>query len=83
MPKKKNSRESRQSKGIVGHPRTSRDKTAPNYQLLRAIRQREAWLQGKNVVLTIDNPDKSATNARQIKVNARDYWGSPKSQGQS
>lgn len=78
MAKKQKSRESKVSQGIVGHPRSSRDKTAPNYQLLRAIRQRKAWQQGKNVVLTIENPDKSATNMRYIKVNARDYWGSPK-----
>lgn len=78
MAKKQKSRESKVSQGIVGHPRSSRDKTAPSYKFLRAIRQREAWQAGKNVVLTIENPDKSATNMRYIKVNARDYWGSPK-----
>jgi len=81
MPKKKKQRESKTSAGIVGSPRSSRDKTAPEYKLLRAIRQREAWQAGKNVVLTIENPDKNATNMRYIKINARDYWGSPKTNG--
>ena len=43
----------------------------------RAMNQLDAWKKGKNVVLTVPNPDKNRTDARYIKVNAREYWGSP------
>jgi hypothetical protein len=60
-----------------------------NKKLLNAIRndttllqtaanKRNAWLKGKNVVLTIENPNKNETNKRFIRVNAKDVWGSPK-----
>lgn len=45
---------------------------------MRHYNQKLAWLKGKNVVLTIENPNKEQTNKRFIKVNARDVWGSPK-----
>jgi len=45
---------------------------------MRIINQRAAWAKGKNVVLTIENPNKNETNKRFIRVNARDLWGSPK-----
>ena len=41
----------------------------------RQIRQRKAWKQGRNVVLTIENPNKTETNKRFIKVKAKDLWG--------
>lgn len=44
----------------------------------RIVNQRTAWTKGKNVVLTIENPNKNETNKRFIKVNAKDLWGSPK-----
>jgi ribosomal protein L27 len=44
----------------------------------RIVNQRAAWAKGKNVVLTIENPNKNETNKRFIRVNARDLWGSPK-----
>ena len=47
-------------------------------QLQRAINQREAWLKGKNVVVTVPNPNTKETNKPFIKVNAKDLWGSPK-----
>ena len=34
----------------------------------------EAWLAGKNVMLTIENPNKNETNKRFIRVNANDVW---------
>ena len=43
--------------------------------LVRQIRQRAAWKKGRNVVLTIENPNKTETNKRFIKVNAKDIWG--------
>lgn len=44
----------------------------------RIVNQRAAWAKGRNVVLTIENPNKNETNKRYIRVNARDLWGSPK-----
>lgn len=44
----------------------------------RLYNQRQAWAKGKNVVLTIENPNKNETHKRFIRVNARDVWGSPK-----
>lgn len=44
----------------------------------RMANQRAAWARGKNVVLTIENPNKNQTNKRFIRVNAKDLWGSPK-----
>jgi hypothetical protein len=44
----------------------------------RIYNQRLAWAAGKNVVLTIENPNKHETNKRFIRVNAKDVWGSPK-----
>jgi len=46
-----------------------------------AINKRDAWRNFKNVVLTIENPNKNETAKRFIRVNARDIWGSPKRQG--
>ena len=34
----------------------------------------EAFKKGKNVVLTIANPNKSETNKPFIRVNAKDVW---------
>ena len=45
---------------------------------MRIINQRAAWAKGKNVVITMENPNKNETNKPFIRVNARDLWGSPK-----
>jgi len=34
----------------------------------------EAWLKGKNVILTIENPNKNETNKKFIRVNANKVW---------
>ena len=47
-------------------------------QLQRTINQRAAWVKGKNVMVTIPNPNEQETNKRFIRVNAKDVWGSPK-----
>lgn len=73
--KKRAGKSSYVSKGIVGRPKRCR--TSLHGTMERLVNQQDAWLAGKNVVLTIDNPDKTCTNERQIKVNARDYWGLP------
>lgn len=50
--------------------------TSENVNALeRQIRQRKAWKQGRNVVLTIENPNKTETNKRFIKIRAKDLWG--------
>ncbi len=40
----------------------------------RVMAQLDAWNAGKNVVLTIENPNKTETNKRFIKVNANTVW---------
>lgn len=45
----------------------------------RIMNQLKAWKKNKNVVLTIENPNKNETNKRYIRVRAHDVWGSPKS----
>lgn len=47
----------------------------------RIMNQLMAWKKGKNVVLTIENPNKNETGKRYIKVKATDVWGSPKYKG--
>lgn len=34
----------------------------------------DAWLKGKNVMLTIENPNKNETNKKFIRVNANKVW---------
>jgi len=46
--------------------------------LQRLRNQQNAWLKGKNVMVTISNPNDKETNKRFIRVNANDVWGSPK-----
>ena len=46
----------------------------------RQVRQRKAWNQGRNVVLTIENPNKTETNKKFIRINAREIWGDPRKQ---
>lgn len=40
----------------------------------RQYNQLLAFRKGKNVVVTIENPNKEQTNKRYIRVNARDIW---------
>lgn len=44
----------------------------------RLINQRKAYNEGRNVVLTIPNPNKEQTNRRFIKVPARELWATKK-----
>ena len=37
----------------------------------------EAWRAGKNVMLTMPNPNKNETNKRFIRVKANLVWGNP------
>lgn len=40
----------------------------------RSQNQLSAFLRGKNVMLTIPNPNKNETNKRMIRVPAADVW---------
>lgn len=42
------------------------------------LNKQAAWRQGRNVTLTIENPDKKNTKERFIKVSANEYWGYPR-----
>ena len=42
----------------------------------RMSNQIEAFRKGKNVVMTIPNPNTNETNKRFIRVNAKDVWKS-------
>lgn len=57
---------------------TKKPQIEPDLAGLRKLLNKfDAWKKGKNVMLTIDNPDTTQTNMRQIRVSARDVWGSP------
>lgn len=72
---KKKSRKSRTSNGVVGTRKGARTSLFNTTE--RALNQQAAWLKGKRVMLTIPNPDKTATNERTIRVEARQVWGLP------
>lgn len=44
----------------------------------RVINQRKAFDAGKNVMITIPNPNPNETNKRFVRVNAREVWRSNK-----
>jgi len=44
----------------------------------RLMNQRAAFDAGKNVMVTIPNPNENETNRKFIRVNARDVWRSNK-----
>lgn len=44
----------------------------------RVMNQLMAWKKGKNVVVTIENPNKNETSKRFIRVRAIDIWGDPR-----
>lgn len=71
MAKKGGSGKTYTSKG----ERKSSMSTRINDKGLRIMNQKNAWLSGKNVVMTIENPNKSQTNKPFIKVNASEIWG--------
>jgi len=80
---KKKSREKYTSKGIVGSPMKSVNKSDPGYSFRRLMNQRDAWKQGRNVVLTVPNPNDKETNKPFIRKNAREVWGDPRKQGRT
>ena len=72
---KKKSRTQYTSKGVVGRPTRSRKRHwEEGYQSDRIMNQLKAYLQGKQVMLTIANPNKNETNKPFIKVPAHEVW---------
>ena len=47
-------------------------------ELQTALNKQEALSKGKNVMLTIPNPNKGETNKPFIRVSAKEVWGNPK-----
>ena len=74
MAKGKSSGKHYTSKG----ERRSSMTTAINDPATRIMNQKKAWIAGKRVVLTIENPNKAETNKRFIKVDGFTHWGNPK-----
>lgn len=77
---KKRSRTSQTSKGERSSVARSVTKAVRlqkeiDYPFRRLIAQQKAYKAGKNVVLTVANPNKNETNKPYIKVKARDVWG--------
>jgi hypothetical protein len=54
--------------------KTMRREYLENNLLERANNQIAAFIKGKNVVLTIPNPNKNEKNKKFIRVNAREVW---------
>ena len=44
----------------------------------RLNNQVKAWRRGKNVMLTVQNPDKKNTKERMIRIPAIEVWGFPR-----
>lgn len=58
--------------------RISSMKTATRDSAARVMNQLKAWQAGKNVMITIENPNKNETNKKFIRVNAREHYGDPR-----
>ena len=46
-------------------------------ELQTDLNKQEAFRKGKNVMLTVSNPNKSERNKPFIRVNAKEVWGNP------
>ena len=74
---KKKSRTSQTSAGVVGRSNQYASKIKRREYIGTAehsSNQLVAFYRGKNVVLTVPNPNKNETNKPYIRVNARDVW---------
>lgn len=71
------------------HTVSKGERRSINKEITRAVRAErtyldkyyfkvKAWVSGKNPWITIENPDKNATNKRFIRVRALDYLGDPR-----
>lgn len=81
MPKKGGKSKGKVSAGIYSNvARSTRREMRAAYLKSgeRQINQRRAFDAGKNVVVTIPNPNENETNKRFIRVNAKTIWRSNK-----
>lgn len=53
-------------------------KTKVRDPAVRIMNQLKAYKEGRNVVLTVPNPNPNETHKRFIRVNARDVYGDPR-----
>lgn len=60
--------------------RRSSVKTSNRNPRDRVINQLDAFYKGKNVMVTIENPNKSETNKRFIRVTASSVWKNTKNE---
>lgn len=64
------------SKGIVGvNKKVSNAVRREKSEIENYTNQMNAFRKGKNVVLTVQNPNPNETNKKLIKVNAKDILG--------
>ena len=72
---KKKSRSKQVSKGEVGNPTKTRLRFGEaGYEQQKMLNKWRAFQNGKNVVITIENPNKNETNKPYIRVPAKDVW---------
>ena len=75
MGKKKSKSSGYTSKGIVGRPAKSRLRHfEEGFASQKIINQLIAFKAGKNVMLTIENPNKNETNKPFLRVPAHTVW---------
>jgi|TARA_B100001057_G_scaffold453889_1_gene499118 hypothetical protein len=75
---KKRSRSTQTSSGTHCQKKSSYSKQQRreyNETFMQAINKRSAWASGKNVMLTIPNPNTNETNKPYIRVPAHEQWG--------
>ena len=72
---KKRTRAKQISKGEIGRPMRSRKRHwEEGYHSDRIRNQLNAFLKGKRVMLTVENPNKNETNKPFIRVPAHEVW---------
>ena len=82
---KKRQRKQQVSKGVTHHDPTRLGNRIRKSMLIdyrgsdvESANKIKSWRAGKNVMLTIQNPDKKNTKERMIRVPAVDVWGFPR-----
>ena len=74
---KKRSRAKQVSKGITHQrpcPLTKARRREWNGSDAQHYAKLQAFMKGKNVMLTVPNPNKNETNKKFIRVNAKEVW---------
>jgi len=82
---KKRQRKQQVSKGVTHHNPNRLGNRIRKSMLIdyrgsdvESANKTKAWRAGKNVMITIQNPDKKNTKERMIRVPAIDVWGFPR-----